>query len=222
MNRREMLTAATSVIGVGIVGATTESNVTFKTINQRLCNSQMHDLENGECGWITGGSVFMSKIDKIPYFSIGELKQVLNYKPNWDTYATWIGKHNNNFYISPSKKILEDLNTWLEDPEKDCWAYRPAQLAYKKAYPLENSLDPLQFLHKSKDCWMSMDTETAVFVIPSDWNLCRKHPLVERNLLLLKDAITMMDQLRHQHGFHCSPNEGHGDTEKYLKEVFGE
>jgi hypothetical protein len=189
MNRREMLAASLSA-GAGIIGGeafgATSSNDAFTLIDERL-NFKIHlsELKDGECGYLTNGSILASKADNILYFGAywGE-DHTLSQSPS-HCIDVWVGRKGNRLHIRLNEKATSGPLEWLQTPEKDCWAQRPCMLAYYRAYPLENP---------------SAQGEYMEYIIPYNWKECAKHPLVQRNIQELKGALAMIDLLRDKYG----------------------
>lgn len=204
MNRRELIAAAATVVAVGSgISAATEEKPEFQVIDDRLSGSISYlSLKDGECAYCSDGVILVSKVDKILYFCPGASHGNVT-KSGYAYNECWVGKKNNLWLIRPGKRSMEEPFTWFDRPDLDIWLQRPAMLAFNMAYPLDT---------KKGD----------YFVVPYEWKDRQKHPLVKRNVEMLRCALQTRKTLREVHGVHA--NFGHHFTfdEQRIKLIFGD
>ena len=199
MNRREMLLAAPTVLTAALFNLETlvqNPFREFRVIDDRLSGVLNYpNLKVGEFGWIDSSSFFISKVDKVLYFSLfssryGQIPVVYNKACPVIEVDNLIGKSNGYYYIQPSERLVNSCLSWFD--HADCWLKRPAMLAYYQAYPLMEKNGRIEGEGVSEVC----------YTVPITWEECvkRKNPLITRNFIALKAALVETERLKEEYG----------------------
>jgi hypothetical protein len=197
LNRREALAAMGLGAVPGLAGA--NSNQEFRPIDERLSGRlSINQLRDYESGWIVDSQITLSRQDEIFYFLHAANSSLTVSAKKGDPghmVDTWVGRLGDKLYVLPSEESLETMRECFRVPEHDGWFLRPAQLAYYKAYPLE-------------------EKDGSYYVVPAKWSLCKNHPLAQRNVQELKKAEAIRKFTLERYGFnfdYCKwPNDGMG------------